>query len=363
GPPSGDPNSQQWPQEWQFNRRLNVSMVPEWDGHGKTAISYLCKVAELVRLSPQVVLDLGALAPLKFTGRAEMWWITQTPTVRNYVSQSWNTLLHAIQIHFLNETWMQDRRSEYLEMRFRQRGHEGEWPLDFVQRRVRSHMFLYPQMEDGPAVVHEILSTCPTFWKGDLNSEKYASLFALYAAIRRHCATLMGSWDTAIKLRTLGSYYTRSSGDYQRSRNANIVEYDSDGNDGEITGMTPPPAEEDSKAAYAASMQRKRPRATPYNRPGDSASSKLRWPEGKTVRGYDFHRRDDVHSDRKPNGVCFVCSSPNHFARDCPHYGAWITMRDANMLTVEISAEDEDKDAAEYLVMLAERVNTTDSAY
>ncbi|KAJ7699680.1 hypothetical protein B0H17DRAFT_1255934 [Mycena rosella] len=44
------------------------------DGYSKTAISYVCKISELVRLSPQMVVDLGAFTPLKFTGRAEMWW-------------------------------------------------------------------------------------------------------------------------------------------------------------------------------------------------------------------------------------------------------------------------------------------------
>ncbi|KAJ7126577.1 hypothetical protein C8R43DRAFT_1134900 [Mycena crocata] len=88
--------------DWQLNCKLNFQMVPEWDGHGKTAIPYLCKIAELVRLSPQMIIDLGAIAPLKFTGRAEMWWRTQSNYVRNYLSQSWEFLLRAIQAHFLN---------------------------------------------------------------------------------------------------------------------------------------------------------------------------------------------------------------------------------------------------------------------
>ncbi|KAJ7756722.1 hypothetical protein B0H14DRAFT_3512048 [Mycena olivaceomarginata] len=32
---------------------------PTWDGHGKTVIDYLCSVAELTRLSPQMIVDLG----------------------------------------------------------------------------------------------------------------------------------------------------------------------------------------------------------------------------------------------------------------------------------------------------------------
>jgi hypothetical protein len=47
------PNGNPWFNEWQPNRKLNLALVPEWDGHGKTVIAYLCKISELVRLSPQ----------------------------------------------------------------------------------------------------------------------------------------------------------------------------------------------------------------------------------------------------------------------------------------------------------------------
>jgi hypothetical protein len=38
-------------------------------------------------------------------------------------------------------------------------------------------------------------------------------------------------------------------------------------------------------------------------------------------------------------------------------------MRDANMLDVTVSYEDDEADQVEYLAMIAEHINTTDSAY
>jgi hypothetical protein len=89
------------------------------------------------------------------------------------------------------------------------------------------------------------------------------------------------------------------------------------------------------------------------------------WPEGKTVKGYEFSKQDDVRSARAPaNGVCYVCTSANHFARDCPHYGKWQAMREANMLQVEVSYEEELRDYTEFVAMIAETFNTTSvSAY
>ncbi|KAF8218151.1 hypothetical protein K438DRAFT_1952989 [Mycena galopus ATCC 62051] len=109
--------------EVEINRKLALSLVPEWDGHGKTAITYICKVAELLWLSPQMSIDLGVVAPLKFRDWVLTWWMTQTPTVRAYLSQDWGLLLQAIQAHFLNANWLQDCCREWEEMRFCQRGH------------------------------------------------------------------------------------------------------------------------------------------------------------------------------------------------------------------------------------------------
>ncbi|KAJ7258401.1 hypothetical protein B0H12DRAFT_970000, partial [Mycena haematopus] len=334
--------------DWQINRKLNLSLVPEWDGHGKTAISYVCKIAELLRLSPQMAIDLGAIAPLKFTGRAETWWMTQTPTVRVYLSQSWTLLLQAIQAHFLNANWLQERRCEWEEMRFRQRGHENEWPLDFLQRRLVYHAFLFTDEEDGINVVDRLLHTAPDVWAGTINSERYPDIFTLMAAARRYCATLMGNWTTSQKLGNLNHYYPRRS-----NRNANAADGEEDSEHGSEASK---PAENDRDALAANNFR-------PRNRP-NASTSRMPWPEGKTVRGYDFVRRDDVHSDRPPaNGVCYVCSSPKHFARDCPHYGRWLSMRDANLLEAVVSHEQEEADYNEYVAMIAEFQNETSSAY
>ncbi|KAJ7740965.1 hypothetical protein DFH07DRAFT_699284, partial [Mycena maculata] len=349
--------------DWQLNRKLNLERVPEWDGHGKTAIEYLCDMAELVRLSPQMVVDLGAL---KFKGRAASWWRTLPTHVRSYLGQSWEFLLHAIQAHFLNANWLQERRREWEEMQFRQHGHEQEWPLDFLQRRELYHVFLYPDEEDGVQVVDHLLQTAPDVWAGTINSERYPDIFSLMAAVRRYCATLMGNWTTAQHLGNLNNYYPCRSN--HNAHAADLEETDS-ADEAEREDVEPSPAvEETNKDAFVASGFRARtPR--PSNRPANNSaprasSSRQDWPQGKTVKGYEFVKRDDIHSERAPaNGVCYICSSANHFARDCPHYRKWLSLRDANMLQVDIAFDVEAKDFNEYIAMCAEVYNATTSAY
>jgi hypothetical protein len=245
--------------------------------------------------------------------------------------------------------------SKFEEMKFRQHGHEEEMPMDFLQRRTRYNAFLYPDQEDGTAVVDRILRTVPTVWLGDINSERYPNLFSLFAATRRHCATLMASWNTAVQLRTLGNYYTRRS----KSRHAHAVDLDPVDKTAEEAD---PASEVEERDAHVGFRGSRRPKSEGNGR-ANPPSTKMRWPEGKTVKGYAFSKRDEVHSDRKPPGNCFVCTSGNHFARDYPHYGAWEAMRDANMLDVSVSYEDDEADRVEYLAMIADRLNTTESVY
>jgi hypothetical protein len=289
-------------------------MVPSWNGHGKTVIEYLSSVAELVRLSPQMVVDLGAMAPLKFTDRAQKWWQTQTVEFRNSVSQSWILLYKAIQVHFLNEIWVQKRTAEWEEMRFRQKGHENEWPLDFVQRRILYHMFLFPDELDGPSVIARLLRNTPDVWLGTVNSTIYHDVFSLKAAVVIYCPTLMANWNNAIKLGNLNQYYP--------CRRAHVAEVE-DNEEEEESVMAP------TLKTVNAANGFTRAHSGANARPGSSKTptpSKPRWPEGKTVKGYAFVKRDDVHSDRLLPGGCYICTSDKHFARDCPHYGTWLTM-------------------------------------
>jgi hypothetical protein len=250
--------------------------------------------------------DLGAIAPLKFTGRAESWWRTQSTHVCNYLSESWANLLQAIQAHFLNANWLQERRQEWEEMHFRQRGHENEWPLDFIQRRLVYSVFLYPEEEDGVIIVDRILQTAPDVWAGSINSERYPDIFSLTAAVRRYCATLMGNWTTAQKLGNLNNYYPR-----QANHNAHVVDASDSDDDSDDGGGAGAATSNETKSAYVSSSGNTRGgQRPPAGFPGASNKSKTNlprhdWPEGKTVKGYSFVKRDNVRSARTPtNGVC-----------------------------------------------------------
>jgi hypothetical protein len=90
--------------------------------------------------------------------------------------------------------------------------------------------------------------------------------------------------------------------------------------------------------------------------------SKLRWPEGKTFGGHTFARDDSVSSPWPLPGPCYVCTSPSHFACDCPQYGKWETLHRALLIQVDADQSVMDLHDQQYLAMLIESKAET-SAY
>ncbi|KAF8177719.1 hypothetical protein K438DRAFT_1978319 [Mycena galopus ATCC 62051] len=333
GPPTNPSANTPWPPpDWQLNHKLNLSMVPAWDGHGKTVINYLCSVAELTRLLPQMIVDLRAMAPLKFTDCAQTWWQTLSIDFRNSVSQNWNLLFNAILVHFLNEIWIHKRTAEWEEMHFHQKGYENKWLLDFIQRCVKHHMFLFPTSTDGPEVVSRILRNAPDVWLETINSTTHHDIFSLKAAVVAFGPTLMSNWNQAVRLGAFPDYTNRQ---HRRQGNAATVEEIEDENELLPKNSSP------SKSAHVADSQTRgkfRSRETP-TRPN--------WPEGKTVKGYAFVKRDNWES----------------FRSRLPPLRKLAVLGDTNMIESDVDAIHEAEDLREWLAMMVEVNDDSDSAY
>ncbi|KAF8185091.1 hypothetical protein K438DRAFT_1597890, partial [Mycena galopus ATCC 62051] len=158
----------------------------------------------------------------------------------------------------------------------------------------------------------------------------------------------MLNWNQALRLGTLDDYPQRQ---HRRRGHAATIEEIED--EDELLPKSGPP----SRTAHAADSQA---RNRPVNRP---ITPRPDWPEGRTVKGHAFVKRDDVHSPRKPPGSCYICTSGNHFARNCPHYGTWLSLRDANMIDSDVDAIREAEDLREWLAMAVEANNDSISAY
>lgn len=88
---------------------------------------------------------------------------------------------------------------------------------------------------------------------------------------------------------------------------------------------------------------------------------KKNWPHGQTIGGYHFVRDDSRCSPKEPPGDCYICTSPKHYARDCPHYGRWMALREAHVIMIDRTEEEDEEDHKEYITMLVEFNNESNA--
>ncbi|PPQ83356.1 hypothetical protein CVT26_015166, partial [Gymnopilus dilepis] len=314
---------------FQMNPKINISNLPTWNGDKVKVIDYLSDMAGFARLpGRRIQRGIAAFAPLKWSGTAKAWWDALPEADKRYYSERWDNMLLAIRLQFLDDNWVRDRSREFEEMRFRQSDHATESPLEFIQRRVRYHQILFPEDPDGLTAVARVLRTQPTEWNGSLNQVTCTNLSELQRRASSEWETLLSLHKVSESLRNQSTAkpYRRP---FMRKRSANRVEaQDEDlGTEDSEEDKTSGDESHHMKEAHVAGPSRFR--KTPYTPKAG------KFPHGGTINGYQFVRDDSVVSDPKPNGECFLCTSKNHFFRDCPHFSKFQLFRSAHVITLD----------------------------
>ncbi|KIY62094.1 hypothetical protein CYLTODRAFT_336630, partial [Cylindrobasidium torrendii FP15055 ss-10] len=338
---------------FQLNRKIPSPKLPSWDGEGSTLIDYLVQMGKLARLGPTMVADLGAMAPTTFKGKAEAWWENMvSPAAKIYYSQDWTLMCDLLRERWMHKKWRMRREEEYDSIRFRQKGHEEENPTAFVHRRLRLFVWLHPTITDGPHMVRMIMRNAPASWDFYVNEATTPNLLHLAREADALESTLIQAY-----VNELQQQKALNSGGFRRRylRAANLVAQDD---------ATEEQEEEDDSQSVLTSDEREI--LVAQSRSARSSNNKKRpeFPRGKTIGGYEFLRRDEVKSPNKPVGDCFLCTSPNHFARECPHYGKWHALRAAMVIEVSPELERADiEDGNQFVAYVVQHESIALSAY
>ncbi|KAI5822157.1 hypothetical protein K523DRAFT_326877, partial [Schizophyllum commune Tattone D] len=149
--------------EYSVKTTLNLSDLPSWDG--RDIITYFSRITRKAALGKMMRRQMARLLPQLWTGEAEQWFIALPVEDRMDMTRSLGALLRRLRKRYLTHTWIQQHTYEFENMRFRQKGQEKESPENFIRRRYRFSIFLYPDALDGPTVVGRLLTTAPYSWK------------------------------------------------------------------------------------------------------------------------------------------------------------------------------------------------------
>ncbi|KAJ7123005.1 hypothetical protein C8R44DRAFT_621723, partial [Mycena epipterygia] len=343
---------------WQLNPKLNLSLIPEWDGRGTTIIDYVVRIAYLCSLGWKMNIGVVQMVPSKFTGNAMAWWYGVPPLERALYTRNFQSFLGAICQHFLTAEWLEDRTREFEEMRFRQRGHTEEEPREFFQRRVNYHGFIFEDAQDGYKAVLRILCTQPPEWNNRISPITCPGIALLLQEAEHQRSNLIGDWGFVRRIKSLSAATPVPSSSskppaFHRRRCANAA--DRMRRDDESESSTDSEGE-GGRARHGHVAENRQSGGQRNNCSERTAPTgpKPPWPRGGTVNGHEFKRDNSVSSVCPPNGECFICTSPKHVTLDCPHRDCWQALRSANLIHVDFDVGDETKEYQEYLVMLAE---------
>ncbi|THU86040.1 hypothetical protein K435DRAFT_586315, partial [Dendrothele bispora CBS 962.96] len=324
------PRSSKDNREWRLNEKINLNLIPKWDGKGDTLIDYLVAMSELAEKGQRLSQDLATWASEGWTGDVRNWWLSHSPETRSYLRSDWSNLLEGICDYFMNQNWMAARRKEFADMTFRNRGHSLETPVQFVQRRKRIAMVIYPEDASNHAMMIDyILRNIPESWKPTLNSNLCLSTEALVAQAKAFEDTLVAHWKNETRIERMQVYMESNPAKATRSYKKRA--YSSQGKvvaeiDETKEEVDPHELGEDSETdSCSANVVSRRKSAK-------DAASKPPWPKEPV-----FPKDDSVKTEKPPPDGCYICGSLFHFGRQCKRYGEWVTLYRSNKVHALLS--------------------------
>jgi hypothetical protein len=98
------------------------------------------------------------------------------------------------------DQWVRDHNKEFEEMKFQQRGHESEDPVDFFQRHAQYHSFIFSDRDDGPTAVSRLIRTQPADWNKEINKCLCPTIDSSMAVAQHSQVALMSIWLLSTKV-------------------------------------------------------------------------------------------------------------------------------------------------------------------
>ena len=178
--------------------------------------------------NPNVYYELGLIAPLRLTDAAKRWFYALTLPQQRYAQQSWGEFKLAISTFFMNQQWFDRMKARILRMRYRQKGHESEMPIDYFHRKLRMIQEVFVQTESE--TIMEIMNGAPKYWSILIDTSRINTLSDLQYYIKYHEEQLVRNPETQTQdlEKRIKALESRSSS--RSSRNAYTHEVEAETN-------------------------------------------------------------------------------------------------------------------------------------
>lgn len=319
--PSTTPRQTNDPLAPRIEPRIKLESLPTWDGEDDTAMTYFAQIFEMASLSELMGQQLGKYLWLRFEHNSRLfsWYSTLPESIKENMKKGHREYVMTIRDLLLGDRWMFNQTQEYAEMKFRQRGHQNELPVDFIRRRIVAGRMLgmVPTINgevDERAEVDVVKRVLPISWRLTLAAHSVDDVAQLQIMVKNLNDELIMSWKAehrdSERGNNRGARTWNNRGYGKDSVSARDAEVDKEEDDDADRSLQ---EDQEVQAVYAGGRVAKQNRVFPYP------------------------RRDDVRtmSGRNPPGPCPLCGSPAHWKKECPHKDK------VDLKEVRISTSDE----------------------
>ncbi|KAJ7601818.1 hypothetical protein DFH06DRAFT_1400819 [Mycena polygramma] len=155
----------------QMKNQIDVSLLPEWDGEERTALTYFAEVQEFANAGGTVPQTVGIYLWQHLTKGSSVlaWYVGLPPAWKAIMRGHYLNYLYVIKTYWLGDEWVNHLHDRYKDMRFRGRGREHKKPQDFIQAQLLLLRALLTVPPGSAEEVREVMRTAPITWKMLLN--------------------------------------------------------------------------------------------------------------------------------------------------------------------------------------------------
>lgn len=283
-----------------FDDKFKTSQIPSWNGDKQAIIPWISKMNDLARLGPAIYNSLGRWVPTRLEDEAATWWMSLSPDIKA-TTATWREYYNLMERDWMTLEWFSDEQARALRMGFRDKANPEESPRAYIARKAMHLEFTLGGAVNEQAVINYIMEKAPKEWGIILNIGEVMTVDELKIRANREEGQLLRANRQKDDL----SGIKKEIAELSRKLN---------GNGG------PKPYRTSTHSAEVETTEVE----VHFAGRGDKPRNPFPQTKNRIIKPL-FPKRDDIRSEgktpgEKGAGPCQMCSSLNHWDKDCPHF-------------------------------------------
>lgn len=149
-----------------MKREIKIESIPELE-HWKDFLTWMFQITDIVRMGafpPAGTLanDIAKMVPTRLRGEVRMWFNALDEVAKLWLTTTWRNFATGM-LTFLGEPWQAERTIELNQIRYRQKGHDSESPMEYFVRKLYLIRLVYAPQTEALAIQH-LTSGMPLEW-------------------------------------------------------------------------------------------------------------------------------------------------------------------------------------------------------